>query len=157
ILQPTRCAMFLFRWFRRTRDSNRVDSRKRPARGRRIFRPHVEGLEDRLAPATLTVLDNSDSATDTQSLRFALAHAQSGDTIDFDAAVRTINLSNQTNATGLTIGTDVTITNDLGVGPVTIDGGGILTVFTVNSGVTATLAGLTITHGEGAHGDGIFH
>jgi predicted outer membrane repeat protein len=115
----------------------------------RRYRPLLEALEDRLAPATLTVLDNSDSASDAQSLRYALANANSGDVIDFAPSVRSIALT-----AGLTIGTNVTITNDLGSGPVTVDGGGHFTVFTVNSGVTATLSGLTIAHGNGSKNGG---
>jgi hypothetical protein len=97
-------------------------------------------------------MDNSDSALDAGSLRYALAHvATPGDTIDFVAAVRGITL---TSGTTLTVGTSVNIVNDLGTGPVTIDGSNAVTVFTVNSGVTATLSGLTITHGKGGFSGG---
>ena len=60
--------------------------RKGPAR----FRPRLEALEDRLAPATFTVTDNSDSASDTGSLRNAVdaANAAGGsNTITFAAAL----------------------------------------------------------------------
>ncbi len=105
-------------------------------------RPSLELLEDRLAPATLTVTSSGDTGANT--LRAALAAANSGDVIDFAATVRTIDLT----SAGLTIATNVTIQNDQGTGPVTIDGGGNFTVFTVNSGLTAALSGLTIQDGN---------
>src|SRR5262245_62490994 len=58
--------------------------RKEPAR----FRPRLEPLEDRLAPATFTVRNTNDSGAD--SLRQAIidANAASGaDTIAFDGTV----------------------------------------------------------------------
>jgi len=122
-------------------------------------RPLLERLEDRLTPSPLfTVTDNSDSAADTGSLRYALTNAAklSISTIDFDlsnAASHTITLSSS-NTTGLVIANNLTITNDLGDGPVTIDGGGQFTVFTINKGVTAALSGLTIANGFGGDGDG---
>jgi hypothetical protein len=107
-------------------------------------------LEDRLAPATLTVMDNSDSATDPQSLRYALATANSGDVIDFAPSVRSISL-----LVGLTIGTNVSVVNDQGSGTVTFDAGGIgFSMVAVNSGVTALLSGLTIAHGGAGDGSG---
>jgi serine/threonine protein kinase len=114
-------------------------SQSRPAPS---WRPQLDRLEDRLAPATLTVLNTSDSASDIQSLRYALANAQPGDVIDFAATVRSISLSG-----GLSIGTNVSVINDLGSGPVTIDGGGHFRVFRVNPGVTAALSGLNIVNG----------
>jgi len=82
------------------------------------------------------------------SLRYALNNATPGEVIDFAPGVRTIDLSNTLNTAGLTIGVNLTITNDQGVGPVTIDGGGQFTVFTVSFNVTASLSGLTIADGN---------
>jgi hypothetical protein len=108
-------------------------------------------LEDRLAPALLTVTDGGDAAADPQSLRWAIGHAQPGDVIDFSPAVRSVSLT-----AGLTIGTSLRINNDQGSGPVTIDGGGAVRPFLVTPGVTAYLSGLTITHGSApAFGGGI--
>ena len=92
-------------------------------------------------------MNNADSGAG--SLRAALAAANNGDVIDFAPGVRTIGLT----SSGLTIAADVTIRNDQG-GPVTIDGGRQFTVFTVNKGVTAVLAGLTISDGFNGEGDG---
>ena len=119
-----------------------------------IRRQHLllEVLEDRLAPALLTVTNGGDTGANT--LRAALAAANSGDVIDFAATVRTIDLT----SAGLNIATNVTIQNDQGVGPVTIDGDNQFTVFTViNSGLTAVLSGLTIQHGLADGGGGIYN
>ena len=137
------------KWLVRSRQSYRLRPTRRSAR-----RMYLEQLEDRLTPSTTTVTSNADAGANT--LRAALAAANSGDIIDFAANVRTIDLT----SAGLTIGTSVTIQNDLGTGPVTIDGGGHFTVFTVSAGVTASLSGLTISHGAGASsssGGGIQH
>jgi predicted outer membrane repeat protein len=114
---------------------------RRQSRGR--FSPglRLEQLEDRLTPSNITVTSSADSGAGT--LRAVLASATSGAVVDFAANVRTIDLT----SAGLTIATNVTIQNDLGTGNVTIDGGGNFTVFTINSSVTASLSGLTITHG----------
>src|SRR5262245_37752963 len=51
-----------------------------PGPARRPFRPRLEALEDRLVPATWSVVNPIDGAYD--SLRWAVAQAQNGDTID---------------------------------------------------------------------------
>ena len=79
-----------------------------PKAGRReppCFRPHLEVLESRWLPSTLTVTNNLDSGPG--SLRAEIAAAKSGDTVVFAAAVdgKTITLT-----TGeLAITTGVTI------------------------------------------------
>jgi hypothetical protein len=131
----------VFRWLRDS--SSKVSSRQRPS----SIRLNLEFLEPRLAPATFTVMDNSDSATDTGSLRFALANVAAGTTIDFAPSVRDIVLTSNTT---LMVNTNVNIVNDLRIGPVTIDGNNATTVFTVVNGVTASLSGLTISNGNAA-------
>jgi predicted outer membrane repeat protein len=96
-------------------------------------------------------MDNSDNVADPGSLRFALANVAAGTTIDFAPSVRDIVLTSNTT---LMVNTNVNIVNDLGTGPVTIDGNNAVSVFTVNTGATALLSGLTITRGNG-NGDGI--
>jgi hypothetical protein len=115
--------------------------RKEPA----LRRLRLEALEGRWLPSTFTVTDTSDSATDTGSLRYALANVAAGDMIDFAPAVRSITLTSNTT---LTINTNLSIVNDQGAGPVTIDGNDSTTVFTVLGSTTASLSGLTITHGH---------
>jgi len=44
-----------------------------------------------------------------------------------------------------------------GVSVVTVSGGGQLQVLSVNSGVTATIAGLTIANGSGSFGGGVYN
>jgi hypothetical protein len=141
---------FLSHWFSA---SQRSATASRPA-FRRV-RLAVEVLEDRSMPSVVTVTSTSDNPSDTGSLRYALNNATPGEVIDFAANVRTIDLSNTLNAAGLTIGVNLSITNDQGVGPVTIDGGGHFTDFTViGAAVTASLSGLTIAGGTGGGGGG---
>jgi hypothetical protein len=110
---------------------------------RHSARPRLELLEGRTLLSTWTVTDNSDSPTDTGSLRYAIANAPSGTTINFASTVTSpIMLTNGT----LTIKTNLDIE---GPGPqsLTIDGNHESGVFQTASGVTATIAGLTLADG----------
>jgi hypothetical protein len=111
-------------------------------------------LASRAAYATTyTVTDNSDSTTDTGSLRHAIKSATSGsDIINFSGVIGTITLTSGT----LAINNSVTITGPA-ANLLTISGNNASTVFTVNSG-TVTISGLTIANGQGgAEGGGIFN
>ncbi len=108
---------------------------------------------------TYTVTDLTDSATDTGSIRYAVNQVNKGtggDTIVFSGAGAsgTIML-NSANGT-LAIKQSVTITGT-GAGVLTISGGGAVTVFTINSGVTVSISGLTIADGNGTSGSGILN
>jgi streptogramin lyase len=157
---------------------------------RRRFRPVLEVLEDRMAPAVLTVNSTADTAQATDpylSLREAIAivnsstlptglssqiraqisgtlHAGQSDTIQFDQTkvatpiVLDVNLGQRLylrlprNTAAVTI--------DGGAAGVTVDGNDGIGVFTVNSGVQATFAHLTITRGNadtGSAGGGIYN
>lgn len=72
-----------------------------------------------------------------------------------DPSCATIRLVKGTYNENVTINRDVAI---LGLGPslTTVNGGGVGSVFTINSG-TVTLSGLTITNGSAAEGGGIFN
>jgi hypothetical protein len=119
----------LWPWLRVSSSFSSLAPRRPRARRRAApVRLGLELLEDRSVPSAVTVTSVSDDPGDTGSLRYALNHAISGETIDFAADVRTISLSNTLNSAGLTIGVNLTIINDQGVGPVTIDGGRHLTV-----------------------------
>ena len=89
-------------------------------------------------------------------LRQALANAATlggSQAITFDPSVTgTITLGS-----GLTISSNVTITGP-GVSSLTVSGGGPssnFSVFTVNSGATVTISGLTITNGNADNGGGV--
>jgi hypothetical protein len=118
---------------------------------RHSARPRLELLEERTLLSTWTVTNNSDSPTDTGSLRYAIANAPSGATINFAATVTSpIVLTNG----ALTIKTNLDIE---GPGPLrlTIDGNNKSSVFQTSSGVTATIAGLTIADGKAVSAGGI--
>ena len=90
--------------------------------------------------ATITVINGNDSGAG--SLRQALADANDGDTIHF-GITGTITLT-----TGeLLVDKSVTISGP-GAASLTLDGNLAGRVFHVSSGVTATIAGLTITNGN---------
>lgn len=91
--------------------------------------------------ATITVTNTNDGGSG--SLRQAIAGAHNGDTIEF-AVAGTISLS-----TGeLLVDKSLTISGP-GAASLIIDGNLATRVFHVSSGVTATIAGLTITNGTG--------
>jgi CSLREA domain-containing protein len=90
---------------------------------------------------TLTDVTNGNCTT-TCTLRDALATANNGDTIDL-SMTGTITLV----GSGLTVRTDITI-QGLGAASLTVSGANAYKVITVNSGVTATIAGLTVANGK---------
>lgn len=102
---------------------------------------------------TVNVLtDNAgDSCPATCSLRAALAAANAGDEIQF-SVTGTIVLSQGE----LVVDTDVTITGP-GANSLALDGNLASRVLRVNSGVTATISGLTIQNGVSRGGGGILN
>src|SRR5262245_18115671 len=109
------------------------------------FRPHLEALENRWVPSTLTVTNALDTgALGDGSLRGEIAAAQSGDTINFapGLAGQTISLT----------GGELAITKSLDIeGPgakqLTVSGNHTSRVFDISAGVTVTIAGMTVTGG----------
>jgi hypothetical protein len=148
------------------------------------FRPRLDLLENRLAPATLIVNSAADTAGDTDaylSLREAVAivnsatlptdlspqitaqingtlHAGGVDTIGFDPSAVTgpITLGGTVLELSLPSST-AAITIDGGSAGVTIDGAGTSGIFQVDVGVAATFAGLTLTHGNAVSGGAIWN
>jgi hypothetical protein len=143
--------MSLFRFlipgsrYKRTRPSpQRRDNR------RRLF---VEALEDRTMPSTFTVLNLNDSGPDSLRAAIMAANANHGpDVIQFAPGLTgTITLASE-----LSITDDLTI-NGPGANQLRVSGNHQSQVFTVASGDTVSIAGLTIQDGNGANGGGIYN
>jgi hypothetical protein len=100
---------------------------------------------------TLTVLSTADSGSG--SLRDAIGHANSGDMIAFAAALdgQTITLTS-----GEIVIKDSIDIEGPGAGLLSISGNDRSRVFNLAEGISVTIAGLTITHGQaaGSHGGG---
>ena len=142
--------MRLFSWLQE-RMTGRPRTRRAPARKPAPrFRPHLETLERRDVPSTLTVTNNLDSGAG--SLRAEIAAAKSNDTIVFAPALagKTITLTSGE----LDITKNLTIQGP-GAGKLSISGGDAWRVFEVDGAkTTVTLSGLTITHGRSYSGGG---
>jgi hypothetical protein len=144
-------------------------------------RPRLEALEDRLAPATLTVNSTADTANVTDaylSLREAIAivnsatlpsglsaqitgqisgtlHAGGTDTIQFDHTTVTTSITLGGKQLELTLpGSTAALTIDGGTTGITVDGNHASKIFQVDGGVQATLTNLTLTHGQNPFGGG---
>jgi predicted outer membrane repeat protein len=101
--------------------------------------------------ATDTVTTCSGDATVPGSLPYEVANAASGDTITFSVSCPP--------SSPITLSSTVDIVTNLtidGPGPSTlaVSGGGGVSVFAVNSGVTASISGLTIEHGSAQYDGG---
>ena len=112
---------------------------------RRALRPSLMALEDRCVPSTLTVTSSADDVTQNHTLRYAVAHAQSGDTIQITAAVKgPIVLTHG----DLVLNKDVTVLS-VPSRTATISGGGTSRVFEIPAGAHVTLTNLEFTGGVG--------
>ena len=121
----------------RHRCSNRIAPKK--------WLQTFELLEDRLTPSSWIVnLASPDSGMTAGTLRYALTNAVDNDTITFDSGLMgsTITLSSV-----LPINQNVSIVG-LGAANLTVSGGGTVGVFSVTTGVTASISGLTIANGH---------
>ncbi len=145
------------------RRTPRRRSRERPTT---CHRPRLELLESRivLSPTIFTV-DSTGSGTSgsgtsgTLPYVIGLANANTntdGSEIEFDPSVFTSS-SPQTIALGATLVLSETTGPEVIDGPgaelATVSGGGTVTVFQIDSGVTATITGLTVSEGSST-GDG---
>jgi hypothetical protein len=126
----------------------------RKACGRRKTHLQVERLDERTVPSTITVTNLLDSGA--HSLRQSILDANSpaypgADVINFNVT-GTINLASA--LPDLSTGIDI---EGPGANLLTVrrDTGGYYSVFTVASGATVTLSGLTVTNGWRSMGAGI--
>jgi hypothetical protein len=103
----------------------------------------VEALEDRTVPSMLTVTSAADDGT-AGTLRAEITAATSGDTINFDPSLagQTIALTNGE----LAINKSLDIEGS-GADQLTVSGNNASRIFDISSGVTVTIAGMTMTDG----------
>jgi hypothetical protein len=121
----------------------------------------LEVLEDRTAPALLIVTSSADThQTGLLTLREALTQANTdatggqSDTIQFDSALAGATITLTGGPLELS-GASSTATEMIDGGRLIIlSGNNASRVFTVDTGVTATLAGLTLTNGNATNGSG---
>ncbi len=118
--------------------------------------------DEHLQPGSMLPVAGQPDTYEVSSLRAAVEAANQNpgdDTIDFDP----VALANQTimllngplELTGAAVTTTIT---GLGANQLTVDGSNTYCVFYVDSGVTADISGLTISHGSaGENGGGIFN
>jgi hypothetical protein len=109
-------------------------------------------LEDRVVLSTFTVTSSADDVTQNHTLRYAVANAQSGDTILLTAAIKDpIVLTHgelvvSQNVTIAAPSTNRPTNKDVGI---VISGDGTSRVFEVAAGATVTLENLILTQGNG--------
>src|SRR5271157_2629890 len=144
-------------WHNGSRDTTGQRCARRKNRRRNVRPLLLERLEDRTLLSTYTVNGLGDTGSGlglAGDLRYCvnLANANPGSTIQF-GVTGAINLGS-----GLTISSNLTITGP-GASSVAVKGGGSssnFSVFTVNnSGVTASISGLTISNGNASFGGGV--
>jgi hypothetical protein len=107
---------------------------------RRRSRPHLETLEGRCVPSTVTNLSDHDPG----SLRDAIATTPAGGTVDFQPGLSgTITLTSGE----LGVNKDLTITGP-GAGVITVSGNQASRVFDISATFTVAISGLTIADGD---------
>src|SRR5271156_6503056 len=115
-----------------------------PRRRARSFRPRIEALEDRLAPAVIPVTTLTDGVPGSLRAAITLANTNPGpDTIVFNVT-GTIALTGGTLT--LTDGATTTIAGP-GAGSLIVTGGNAFTVFDVAAGASAVINNITVTGG----------
>ena len=103
--------------------------------------------------ATWLVTSTGDSADESGTLRYAIAHASPGDVVAFDAS-----LSGATITVGSELLVEKSLTIDGGDNNITLSGGGRSRVVRFLGGAddTYSLTNLTITEGHNTHGAGVY-
>jgi hypothetical protein len=135
--------------------------RRRRAGSRRVsgrFRPDCQPLEPRRPLSTFTVTSTADDGS-SGTLRWAVLAADSAggsNTVAFDPTVfgAPQSISLQQGELVLTSGT--LAIDGPGAGLLTIKGNHFDRIFQVNSGVTASITGLTLTGGSATAGGGLY-
>src|SRR5262249_9069786 len=122
-----------------------------PRKWRATCKLHLELLEDRTLPSTLTVLNTQDNGDG--SLRAVLAAAQPDDTIRFDHHLRGQTISLTSGELVIDKSLDI---EGLGANRLTVSGNDASRVFRVGSGVTVEIDDLTIAHGRADNGGGLW-
>lgn len=135
--------------------ASRSHKRWNASSGRRRWRPQLEALEDRFAPAVIAVMSLADSGPSTLRQAIIDANAAPGDDIINIGVTGTISLAGvlpdlRTNIIIQGVGGKVTVRRDTG---------GEYRIFTVASGATIVLSGLTVSNGldEYQAGGGIYN
>ena len=137
---------------RESRRSRRLRSDPTRRRVSPQWRLGVESLEERVTPTGWVVtLSTPDSSTTVGTLRYALTNSVAGDTISFASS---LSGSTITLASTLTISHNITIVG-LGASSLAVSGNNAVEVFSVSSGVTASISGLSVENGLAASGAGI--
>jgi hypothetical protein len=130
--------------------SQRLAFKRRTRPAQRGFRPSLECLEGRSMLSALPVTSALDDVSQRGTLRYAVAHAQSGDTILLTPAIPSTGIT-LTQGELLLRQTGLTI-KSVGNSPVTISGNNNSRVFEVADGASVTLSNLLITDGDGLAG-----
>jgi predicted outer membrane repeat protein len=106
----------------------------------------LEALEDRCVPSTFAVVSADDNVAEMHTLRWAVAHAVSGDSILIAADLKDTPIVLTQGE--LFLNQSVTI-EGLGNVAETISGGGMSRVFEVAAGANVTIENLTLVDGNG--------
>ena len=124
-----------------------------PTATRPRFVPHLQELEDRTLPSTITVVNLSDHGTGSLRQAILTADQQPGDVIQFQSGLSgTITLT-----TGPLAITDSMSIAGPGTAKITVNGDGLAQVFAISGKSTdASLSGLSVVDGRGILGGGIF-
>ncbi len=139
----------LHRWLKHVTHTRRPVRRYTEFVCGRRYRPHVEGLEDRCVPSTVTNLNDAGAG----SLHDALVTTPAGGTVDFQPGLTgTITLTSGE----LDIGQDLTIAWP-GAGVIIVSGNHAFEVFNIAASAMVNVSGLTIANGSADDGGGIFN
>src|SRR5947209_6845278 len=128
-----------------------ASARRRPVAGSRSparFRPDLVRLDQRIVPSVITVTSTADSGSG--SLRDALAAASNGDTIQFDSSLlgATVDLTSGELVVDKSVDIEGPARNGVIVERDTSDPSTpAFRIFTVTTGVSATISGLVIRNG----------